>query len=50
MERKMEKRVCGKGSTWNPNGFYLEPKRVLQMVILWGQLKNLFRLIALVVF
>ena len=33
------------GSRWNPlrKGFYLEPKRVLQRVPLWGQLKNPFR-------
>uniref|UniRef100_A0A673YCN0 Sodium channel protein n=1 Tax=Salmo trutta TaxID=8032 RepID=A0A673YCN0_SALTR len=37
------------GSTWNPKelyleskGFYLEPKSVLQRVLLWGQPKNPF--------
>uniref|UniRef100_A0A4W5MXM9 Toll-like receptor 22 n=1 Tax=Hucho hucho TaxID=62062 RepID=A0A4W5MXM9_9TELE len=42
--------LWGKGSTWNPiefyvepKLFYLEPKRVLQRVLLWGQPKNPFR-------
>ena len=37
----------GKGSTWNPIEFYLEPKRVLQRVLLWGQVRNPFRFIDL---
>jgi hypothetical protein len=35
--------LWGKGYTWNPVGFYLEPERVLQMVLLWGQIKKPFR-------
>ena len=44
------KSLCGKDSTQNQKGFYLEPKwlyiepkKVLQRVLLWGQPKNPFR-------
>jgi hypothetical protein len=35
------KTLCGKGSTLNPEPkwFFLEPKRVIQRVLLWGQPK-----------